>query len=288
MARRAIVIRTRVVVVISIIMAVLIVFLCNFMNNRHVQLTNYRFESEKLPNNFNEYKIMVISDYHNSRFYEQIGDYMTQTMPDLILFTGDLTQLPDNKIDYLEKLIACVPEASQVMAVSGNHETESTRYDYIMHTLTEWGVQVLENEAADIWRDGEHMKIVGLKDPGAATRKIGSSKIEEMQGFVNGAVNDDPACFSILACHRANLYPCFKDSNTDLMLSGHLHGGIVRLPLLGGMIGENMELHPNYTSGVYDEGHTTMIVSRGCDYNLLKMRVFNGPEVLLITLNSGE
>ena len=97
---------------------------------------------------------------------------------------------------------------------------------------------------------------------------------------------DDADCFSILACHRANLYPFFKDLNTNLMLSGHLHGGIVRLPGLGGIVGENMELHPDYTYGEYDEGHTKMIVSRGCDYNLLKMRVFNGPEVLLVTLRS--
>lgn len=144
----------------------------------------------------------------------------------------------------------------------------------------------MENEATDIWRGDQHIKIIGLKDPGNATRKIGESKIEEMKWFVNGCLYDDADCFSILACHRANLYPFFKDLNTNLMLSGHLHGGIVRLPGLGGMVGENMELHPDYTYGEYDEGHTKMIVSRGCDYNLLKMRVFNGPEVLLVTLRS--
>ena len=101
----------------------------------------------------------------------------------------------------------------------------------------------MENEATDIWRGDQHIKIIGLKDPGNATRKIGESKIEEMKWFVNGCLYDDADCFSILACHRANLYPFFKDLNTNLMLSGHLHGGIVRLPGLGGIVGENMELH---------------------------------------------
>lgn len=286
MAQRTIIIRTWVAVVFSILLVCLIVFFCNLMNNRHVRLTKYRFASEDLPKEFDGFKVMVISDYHNSRFYDQIGEYMKQTEPDLILLTGDLTELPDNKINNLEKLIERVPENTQVMAVSGNHESESTRYDYIVHTLREWNVQVLENEATDIWRGDQHIKIIGLKDPGNATRKIGESKIEEMKWFVNGCLYDDADCFSILACHRANLYPFFKDLNTNLMLSGHLHGGIVRLPGLGGMVGENMELHPDYTYGEYDEGHTKMIVSRGCDYNLLKMRVFNGPEVLLVTLRS--
>ena len=110
MAQRTIIIRTWVVVVFSILLVCLIVFFCNLMNNRHVRLTKYRFASEDLPKEFDGFKVMVISDYHNSRFYDQIGDYMKQTEPDLILLTGDLTELPDNKINNLEKLIERVPE----------------------------------------------------------------------------------------------------------------------------------------------------------------------------------
>ena len=288
MAQKTIVIRKWIVAVLSIAVICLLVFLCNFVNNKHVRLTNYIYESDKLPEEFDGFKVMVISDFHNAPFYDQISDYMVQNEPDLILFTGDLTELPDNRINKLEKLIEHIPENSRIMAVSGNHESDSTRYDYILHCLKEWNVQVLENETADIWQGGEHIKVVGVKDPGVPTRNLGKSKIEAMQQFVHATLYDDPDCFSILACHRANLYPYFKDLNTDLMLSGHLHGGIVRLPVLGGMIGENMELHPNYTCGLYDEGHTKMIVSRGCDFNLLKMRVFNGPELLLVTLKSGK
>ncbi len=271
-------------IVLSIAAICLIVFLGNVVNNRHVRLTEYEFQSDKLPESFDGFRIMVISDYHNARFYAQIGNYMEETKPDLILFPGDLTELPDNKTDNLEKLINRIPETSQIMAVSGNHEAESERYAYIVHSMQEQNVQFLENEAADIWRGQEHIKIVGVKDPGTATQKIGTAKLEEMRQFINGALQGDINCFSVLACHRANLYPHFKDLNTDLMLSGHLHGGIIRLPGLGGMLGENMELHPGYTNGEYDEGHTKMIVSRGCDGNLLKMRIFNGPEVLLVTL----
>lgn len=284
MAQRTIFIRKWVIVVFCIVIVAAAVFILNFLHNRHVSLTAYTFESENLPAEFDGFSVMVISDYHNAWFYDQIGDYMDQTNPDLVLFTGDLTELPDSRMSNLERLVERIPENSEIMAVSGNHETESVRYDYIMNKLREWGIHVLEDEATDIYRGDSHIKVIGLKDPGVATRKIGQSKMEDMKWFVNAVLYDDPDCFSILACHRANLYPNLKDSNADLMLSGHLHGGIVRLPGIGGLIGENMEFRPDYTFGEYDEGSTKMIVSRGCDSNFLKMRFFNGPEVLLVTL----
>ena len=93
--------------------------------------------------------------------------------------------------------------------------------------------------------------------------------------------------FTILLSHRANLYPDIKDTGVDLILSGHFHGGIIRLPFLGGIIGNDEEgdLLPKYEYGMIKEGDSaTMIVSGGCDKNPKKRRFFNPPEVLLITL----
>ena len=93
--------------------------------------------------------------------------------------------------------------------------------------------------------------------------------------------------FSILLSHRADIYPGIKDTGADLILSGHLHGGIVRLPFLGGIIGKNEKksFFPYYEYGFYKEDDcAAMIVSGGCDKNPQKRRFFNPPEILLITL----
>ena len=95
---------------------------------------------------------------------------------------------------------------------------------------------------------------------------------------------------NILICHRASLYPKIKDSAVDLIISGDLHGGVARLPFIGGLVGdEEKRFLPDYTSGVYKEGDAAeMIVSRGCDYNLVKMRIFNPPDIPIITLKSAN
>ena len=97
----------------------------------------------------------------------------------------------------------------------------------------------------------------------------------------------DADTFSILLSHRADLYPDIKDTGVDLILSGHLHGGIVRLPFVGGLIDKDkkVSISSEYEYGVYKEdGNATMIVSGGCDKNPKKRRIFNPPEVLVITL----
>ena len=90
--------------------------------------------------------------------------------------------------------------------------------------------------------------------------------------------------YSVTLCHRPEVFPFIKDSGTDLVLSGHHHGGLVRLPFVGGVFSHRGKLFPKYDRGRYDVGPATLIVSAGCDDGSKLPRVNNPPEIVLVTL----
>ena len=90
--------------------------------------------------------------------------------------------------------------------------------------------------------------------------------------------------FNLLLTHRANLFPIVAPAGFDLVLSGHLHGGLIRIPFAGGLVSPDREWFPEFTSGVYFRDKTKMVVSRGTDYDTSRLRVLNGPEVVKVTL----
>ena len=120
---------------------------------------------------------------------------------------------------------------------------------------------------------------------------VTDEKIDAIRGNIKYQLSRRKDYFTILLSHRADLYPQIKDTGVDLILSGHIQGGIVRLPFVGGLIDRNrkVSLSVDYEYGVYKEGESaTMIVSAGCDKNPQKRRFFNPPEVLLITLKGEQ
>lgn len=274
--------------------AMLLVFalLALFVNdliNQKVFITEYTYANEKIPDAFDGFKIMVISDLHEAPFKEQIISHIKQEQPDIITILGDIIQLPNDTFrEALEIAWAAYGMEIPAYAVSGNHERQSGRYEEVCEIL--WGADVymLENGSVTIEKDGESILLVGIKDPKHDV--VSETKIKNIRGNIQYELSRREEMFSILLSHRADLYPVEKDTGVDLILSGHIHGGIVRVPFLGGLIGhENGEtiLFPKYDYGVFEEeGAATMIVSGGCDKNPEKRRYFNPPEVLLITLEA--
>lgn len=276
-------------VLAAVILSILLVLLVNDLNNRKVFLTEYTFAHEEIPEAFDGCRIMVISDLHEAPFKEQIIAHIEETQPDLIAMLGDIVQLPNDTFrEALDIAWAAYGMDIPVYAVSGNHERQCGRYEEILEIL--WGADVymLENGSVRFEKDGESILLVGIKDPKHDV--VSENKIKNIRGNIEYELSRREEMFSILLSHRADLYPVEKDTGVDLILSGHLHGGVVRLPFLGGLIGhENGEriLFPEYDYGVFQEdGAATMIVSGGCDKNPEKRRFLNPPEVLLITLEA--
>jgi len=266
------------------ILALLILFV-NEKANERVFLTKYTFEHEEIPQGFDGYKIMMVSDLHDAPFSEMIIGHIKAQKPDIVVFTGDMAQLPDHSIQEATKIGKAIRDIP-MYAVTGNHETQGGAYDEIISTL--WGVDIipLDNDSVCLEKGNDTILLLGIKDP--KSDEVTEEKLKKIRKQIESEFPDGP-CFSILLSHRADLYPEIKDTSADLILSGHMHGGIVRLPFIGGIIGKNAEnsLLPAYEYGVIKEGDSsTMIVSGGCDKNPKKKRYLNPPEVLLITLKS--
>lgn len=252
------------------------------INNR-VTVTDYSFSHPKIPSSFEGYKIMLISDLHNAYFSRQIIMHIENEKPDIIAFCGDMVQLPDDNLDETLKIVNAAGDIP-VYAVSGNHERQCGSYEEICEILWASGVEMLENNSIKLRKGNDVILLAGIKDPRH------DIITDEKLGRINNDIKDLIApekYFSILLSHRADIYPGIKDSGTELILSGHMHGGIIRLPFVGGIIGKDGKYPflPDYEYGVVKEGDSaTMIVSGGCDKNPQKKRYFNQPEILLVTL----
>ena len=274
------------IVLCMLVMLSLLAFYINGKVNERVFLTEYTFTHKELPPSFEGYEIMVISDLHEAPFSELILSHIKRESPDMIVFTGDMVQLPDTSISETLK-IAEGTENIPMYAISGNHDRQCGAYDEIIKSLWDAGITPLDNDSVAIWRGSESFLLLGAKDPKHDI--VSDEKIAEMKEQIRSEFPDGP-CFSVMLLHRADLYPHLKDEGVDLILSGHMHGGIARLPFVGGLIGQEGKVtFPEYEYGFFREGESSaMIVSGGCDKNLRKKRYFNPPEVVLVTLEGEE
>ena len=271
---------------ILVVVSLLLLLFLNDKANQNVKITRYTYADEEIPRAFDNSKIMVISDLHNAPFSEQIIKHIKTEKPDYVVMTGDMVQLPDTSADNTIKIVdAAVKMNIPVYAVSGNHDRQCGKYDEILGALWAHGAYMLEYDSVRLHKDEESIVLMGIKDPKRDI--VTEEKIEAIRGNIKYQLSRRKDYFTILLSHRADLYPQIKDTGVDLILSGHLHGGLIRMPFVGGLIDVDgkVSLSDDYEYGVYKEGESaTMIVSGGCDKNLKKKRFFNPPEVLLITL----
>lgn len=257
--------------VILILLAVLI--WCLWANTALIT-TAYTIASPDLPAAFGGIRIAQVSDLHNARFGKRnrkLLELLAQAQPDLILITGDLL---DSRRTDPETAVAFVREALKIAPVDfvpGNHEARIPEiYEEVKAALTGLGAVILENESRILERDGQRIVLTGLTDP-----DFGISW------------QDLPAeDFQILLSHRPERFDWYAAQGADLVLTGHAHGGQVRLPWIGGLFAPHQGFFPAYTDGVHTQDNTRMVVSRGLGNSLFPLRFCNRPELIVVTLES--
>lgn len=255
------------------------------LDNR-LEVTHYVMRSKKIPKNFNEFRILQISDYHNDNF-PGLVDAIKGEVPDIIVSTGDLVHDRGSYIPgvrLMERLVKIAP----VYAVTGNHDVWRTDYNDFEAELNSLGVVTLHDEQILLEIDGERIALSGMDDPFSrdgmqmlAAVKCSLSSIEPYNGY------------NILLFHRANLLDHLCGKGFDLILTGHMHGGQFRLPNGRGVVSpksgwgsDSPLLFPKYFAGHYHKKDTEMIVNRGIGNPMLIPRVFNRPEITVITLKN--
>lgn len=259
--------------------------------NNFITITKITVESPKVPNTFDGYKIVHLSDLHSKEFGKEQKNLVKKiedAQPDLIVFTGDLIDSRHFDAEVSLELIRQIAKIAPTYFVTGNHEWWSGKFEFLEKVMKENNVHVLRNTCDRISKGKDSIYITGIDDPVSTQATYEETVVVENE--IKQAVKEikERDVFKILLAHRPEMLPLYSEYGFDLVLSGHAHGGQVRLPFIGGLIAPNQGFFPEYTSGEYKRGNCTMIVSRGLGNSIIPQRLFNHPEIVVLTLSKGK
>ena len=247
-----------------------------------LEISRYEVASQKLPESFDGFKIVQLSDLHGAEFGEdgmELVDKVGSLEPDMIALTGDFVT-DEGDLAAVEKLAARLVKLCPVYFVIGNHEFGSGLAVKVMNILERAGVKYLSNEYLTISRGEDGILLGGVEDPLAYADMLSP---DELAQKMNDAA---PDAFKILLGHRNYWMTEYPELPVDLIFCGHAHGGLIRIPGVGGLIGTDRRLFPDFDAGEYNNGRYTLIVSRGLGNSVPIPRVFNRPEIVCVELSS--
>ena len=247
-----------------------------------LEISRYEVKSQKLPESFDGFKIVQLSDLHGAEFGEDgmgLVEKVEELEPDIIALTGDFVT-DEGDLAAVEKLAARLTELCPVYFVSGNHEFGSGLAVKVRNILERAGVKYLSNEYLTISRGEDEILLGGVEDPLAYADMLSP---DELAQKMNDAA---PDAFKILLGHRNYWMTEYPELPVDLIFCGHAHGGLIRIPGVGGLIGTDRRLFPDFDAGEYNNGRYTLIVSRGLGNSVPIPRVFNRPEIVCVELSS--
>ena len=276
--------RRRFPAVILLCAAALAVFF--LWSNRSLQTEEFDFVSARLPERFDGFRIAVLSDLHGAEYGQDnaaLLERVAEAKPDIIAVTGDFID-EDTKDPqaYAAALAPKLQAIAPVYYVTGNHEWAAGNVPELKKTLSAAGWTVLSNQYVPLERNGDSVMLAGIDDPnGYADQKTPETLTAELY-----AEHGDP--FWILLAHRNDHFVRqYSLLGADLTLSGHGHGGIIRLPFTDGLLGTQHNFFPTHTAGLYEENGAALFVSRGLGNVGITFRVFNRPQVAVLTLYKG-
>ena len=257
-------------------------------DNFKLDKTKYTIENNTLPEAFNGFKIIHISDLHNTEFgknNEKLLKIIKEQKPDAVFVTGDTIDGFYTNIQIPINLFKEILKICDIYFIVGNHESRADvdTFRQFLQSLYEIGVKVLKDEATYIIKNDEKIQVIGLNDASLYKTDYDENYKEEITEVINEL--NDKESFSILLSHHPELFPEYSKTNVDLVFSGHAHGGQFRLPIIGGIIAPNQGLFPEYDAGIFNENNTTMVVSRGLGNSIVPVRINNSPEVVIVTLS---
>lgn len=259
-------------------LAILVVLTLIALDERLI-LRTYTVTSPKLTA---EVRLAVVTDFHSSDNADDVVAMVTSCAPDAVLMVGDMfdddiaNRPTERTLSLMRQLSAQYP----CYYVSGNHEAWTGEMDALYQQTEEAGVTVLRMSSAVLTVRGQRIALCGVPDPYEMVLS-GAPDTEEQ---LRQALEDvDSADFTVLLAHRPELLAKYAQFPLDLVVSGHAHGGQVRIPgVLNGLYAPNQGWFPKLAGGAYTQDGTTLIVSRGLAVRTRLPRIFNRPEVVLV------
>lgn len=258
---------------------------------RRVVNTSYTFESDRVPEQFDGFKIALITDFHNCNNYAEVVEKVYNTSPDIICIAGDLVSMNTSDYSNTKNLIGRLMNIAQVYYSYGNHEYYNATYHEcdeppVKEELEGSGVIFLNNSIRTIKKGGAMINLIGYGD---SIHADGDGAFwQHAEPFMNEISQSiDKNVLSVLLLHRAQYFDEVAQYPFDLVLGGHMHGGQVGIKPIQSLILKKHVLTDKYSKGAYFENGHELIISSGCTNND-GIRIFNPPEVVSIVLKRAE
>ena len=283
-----------VVITVIAVIIVILIWIMLYDSNRFV-VRHYSVQDERIRK---PVKTVVLADLHNKRYgreNERLLQAIDEIHPDMILVAGDiLTAKPKATLDVAVHLMKKLSEKYPVYYGNGNHEHRLKLYpetygdmgERYEKALQEMGIHRLINEHTDLTEAG--ISVYGSEIDKLYYKRFGIRPMEEdyLQKLLGQPSAEN---FTILIAHDPDYFPYYAAWGADLVLAGHVHGGMVRVPFWGrGVISPNVRLFPQYDGGEFTLGKTKMLLSRGLGMHTIPIRLFNPGEILEVDLNPGK
>ena len=260
------------------VLAILVILTLIALDERLI-LRRYTVASPKLTA---EVRLAVVTDFHSSDNADDVVAMVASSAPDAVLLVGDLFD-DDTQNRPTERTLSLMRQLSALYPcyyVSGNHEAWTGEMDALYQQTEEAGVTVLRMSSGVLTVRGQRIALCGVPDP---YEMVFSGAPDTEEQLRQAMENVDSADFTVLLAHRPELLAKYAQFPLDLVVSGHAHGGQVRIPgVLNGLYAPNQGWFPKLAGGAYTQDGTTLIVSRGLAVRTRLPRIFNRPEVVLV------
>ena len=286
--------------ILCILFVVILAVVCiiSFIENRRLYVARYHIKDPLVPKSFNGFRIVQLTDMHNTTFgsnNDKLISKVSELDPDIIVVTGDmLVGTPDTDVSIAANTLNRLCDIAPVYFSMGNHELRISRYtdkygdmwERFMNKLSS-KVEKLFDSSAYIDRNGDRILLHGVTlTPKMYTRlkDVAMPKKHLKKRF--GTCRDNE--FHIFLAHNPDYFQDYAKWGAKLTFSGHVHGGIMQLPFLGGVISPKLKLFPRYDKGLFEISNKYMILSGGLGNHTLKFRINNLPEIVLTTLEYAD
>lgn len=279
---------------IFVIPVIILLFAYLYIENNRIVISELNYESEKVPEEFEGFKILQLSDLHSKVFSRDnlsLINMIEEVHPDIIVMTGDMINHDDSNYNAFIKMAEAASGLCNTYFIYGNNEErlEDHKKNYLIDELEKRGVYILNDKKVSIERGKSEIVLYGITmklsyyKPYKGIHHINIRLTEKEISDKLGAPSSEKV--NILLAHNPVYFESYVHWGADLILTGHIHGGIIRLPFLGGLLSPDRSFFPKYFRGKYKYGRGEMVVNCGLGSKKLLPRVFNPPELTVINLS---